>query len=190
MSAEVLYADTQEEARFESQVFANIYRDLYRLASFRLSKERITGEWCPASLVNETYIRIAKVYGKQWVYTAGHIGLWSRVMANVLVDCARSASTQRRQWGRRESLDDTKVPGRRENFEARIGVRVALQEAAGDNRRTRTALRLCVQGMTIDEIASVLKVSPRTVKRILRPAREAVREQLARPRSGAANPTQ
>ena len=186
MSAEVLHADTQEETRFESQVLANIYRDLHRLASIRLSKERIAGEWCPGSLVNETYLRIAKAYGKQWAYMAGHIGLWNKVMANVLVDYARAASAQKRQWGRRELLDDIAVPGRRENFEARIALRSALREAVGDNCRARTALRLSIQGMTVDEIASVLKVHPRTVKRTLRQAREALRGQLALPRKASA----
>ena len=179
MNLNNMQTERHEESGQEARLVSALYVDLCRMAAYRLRSEPAEEGWSPASLVSETYVRIVSAYGKSWAYCESPMALWSRAMSNVLVDHARARLALKRQWGKREALEDTILPAMRPNMEVRLAVRAAFRRATASDPRKGAAIRLTVvHGLTIDEAASMLKVAPRTAKRYLRSVKVAMREQL------------
>ena len=147
-------------------ILAEVEAELHRLALRYLKGERPDHTLQPTALVNEAYLRLMDLKSAGWQNRAHFLGVAASVMRRILVDYARRHRNLKR-GGKliRVSLEEEKiVPA------VRSADLVALDEAlerlaAMDERQSRIVELRFFGGLSVEETAEVLKVSPRTVKR-------------------------
>jgi RNA polymerase sigma-70 factor, ECF subfamily len=154
------------DRRAESRLIAFLYNDLRRIARRLLSRERGDHTLSPTALVNEAYMRLVGQYGRGWNDRVHFFSLCAQVMRHVLVDHARAHISEKRRWtGLRVDLDGASARADDRNEEI-----LALDEAlarlsAQDPRQARIVELRFFAGLTEEETAVCVGVSPRTVKR-------------------------
>jgi RNA polymerase sigma-70 factor (ECF subfamily) len=139
--------------------------ELHRLANHYLHQERAGHTLQATALVNEAYLRLIEWKSVQWQNRAHFLGVSAQLMRRVLVDYARSRGYQKRGGAAiRVSLEDVDLSSNTQpNL---IEIDEALTRlAAIDPRKARLVELRFFGGLTVEEIAEVLTVSPRTVKR-------------------------
>ncbi|MEZ5404274.1 MAG: sigma-70 family RNA polymerase sigma factor [Bryobacteraceae bacterium] len=150
----------------ESSLLEVVYPELRKRAARYLRGERANHTLQPTELVNEVYIDLMGNQGGDWKDRTHFFAVASIAMRRILVDYARRRKAAKREGQRaRVELTDWLVvsPNRLEEITA---VDEALRELAGrDPRGARVVEMRYYGGLTEDEIAQVLAVSPRTVKR-------------------------
>ena len=143
-----------------------VYNELHRLARHYMQRERSDHTLQATSLVNEAYLRLIDVNRVEWRNRAHFLAVAAQMMRRILVDYARSRSNARHGGGAaRVSFDDVQVfsPERPDDV-------VALDEAlkglaALDQRKSQIVELRFFGGLSIEEAAEVLGVSPGTVMR-------------------------
>ena len=118
------------------------------------------------ALVNEAYLRLIDVRRINWQNRAHFLAMSARLMRRVLIDAARAKGYQKRGGGavRVTFLEDLPVAG--EPGLDLLAVDDALKAlAAVDERKGRVVEMKFYGGLTVDEMADVLNVSPETVMR-------------------------
>lgn len=164
------WADGREEA-FD-RLLNLVYDDLKAIAHGRLRHERPDHPLQTTVLVHEAYMRLVSAGGTGWRDRAHFFAVASRVIRHILVDYARAASAVKRGGDRRRvTLTSWLSPVREETLEV-----LALEEALRELARHSPRMERVVEcrffgGMTVEETADVLNVSPRTVEREWRRAR-------------------
>ena len=136
------------------------------------------------ALVNEAYLRLVDGKAVAWHDRAHFLAVSARVMRRILVDHARArhASEARRRLARRVTFDEALVVTSepREDFVALDDALEAL--AKFDERKSRVIELRFFGGLSVEETAAVLKVSPDTVMRDWRLAKAWLRREMrARP---------
>ena len=154
-----------------NQLLPLVYAELRRMASRHLRGERAGHTLQPTALVHEVYLRLIDQRNVDWRNRAHFFGVSAQVMRRILVDHARSHNAIKRGDGvPHVSIDEVDVTGS-------DGIPVlALDQAldrltAIDEDLARIVELRAFGGMTIEEVACVLKVSPSTVKREWRTAK-------------------
>jgi RNA polymerase sigma factor (TIGR02999 family) len=148
-----------------------VYADLRRQAALYMSRERPDHTLDPAGLVHEVYLRLHDQREIVWQSRAHFFGVASQMMRRILVDHARRrGSTKRGGAWRKVRFDDGAIavdPG----FDV-AALDAALHElAALDPRQAQMVELRFFVGLSIDEVAEVVGVSPTTVKREWRVAK-------------------
>ncbi len=147
-----------------SRLMEVVYLELRRLAASKLTQERRDHTLQPSALVNEAYLRMVEPESG-WQNRAHFFAMAANTMRNVLVDYARSRRAHRRNGGRRVDLSAADV-GFSVNQDNLIMLDKALNEMAKYNSNHARVVELhFFGGMTFEEIAGVMKISPRTAKR-------------------------
>jgi len=142
-----------------------VYNELRRLAAAYLRGERPGRTLQATALVHEAYLRLADA-GQPWTDRQHFIGIAARSMRQILVDGARARGAQKRWAGMdRVSLTDTLVAAAHED-----AMLSALDEAltrleAVDAQHARIVELRYFAGLSIEESAEVLGISPATLKR-------------------------
>lgn len=149
-----------------------VHAELRRLARRYMRRERTGHTLQTTALIHEAYIRLVDVQGVNWQNRAHFFGISARVMRRVLVDVARERGYRKRGGGdRRVPLDDamlvTEAPD--QDLLALDGALNALADV--DARKSRAIELRFFGGLSIEEAALVLEVSPETVKRDCRLAK-------------------
>lgn len=143
-----------------------VYGNLRRLASSYMRSERPGHTLSPTSLVHEAYLRLA--CADLTIQDRAHfLAMAAREMRRVLVDHARSRSREKRGNGSLEqvTLDPSHWIAGSEAVDMLI-LQSALERLAKmDDRKSRLVDLMCFGGLTTDESALVLGVSPATVRR-------------------------
>lgn len=142
-----------------------VYQELHRLARNCMSRERAGHLLQPTALVHEAYIRLAEWKNIRWKSRAHFFGLAAQVMRHVLVDFARSRDYAKRGGGMtRVAIDE--ATGAQEKSADLLGVDEALRalEKVDALKGKLVELRFFA-GLTVNEAAAVLNVSPRTAAR-------------------------
>lgn len=142
-----------------------VYQELRKLARSYLRHERDEHTLQPTALVNEAYLRLVDQKEVQWQSRKHFFGIAAQLMRRILVDHARKRNSEKRGGGEPPApFDDAKgVPMKPRDL-------VALDEALGDFARIDPRSAKIVElrqfgGLSIDETAEVLDISPATVKR-------------------------
>jgi RNA polymerase sigma factor (TIGR02999 family) len=149
-----------------------VYAELRRMAARRLRRERSDHSLQPTALVHEAYLRLIDQRQVDWSDRAHFYGVAAQVMRRILVDHARRHSAGKRGAGvQRVSIERIQVPA----APAEIPV-LALDEALARLEKVDRGLAHIVElrafgGLTIEESARVLNVSPSTAKREWRAAK-------------------
>jgi RNA polymerase sigma factor (TIGR02999 family) len=158
------WSDGDAEA-FE-RVVPLVYDELHRMAARYLAGERSTVSLQPTALVNELCVRLLGWDPVRWQNRAHFFGVSARMMRRVLVDIARRRLAERRGGADaiRVPLDSIDVPAPQAG-EDLIAVDAALEElAAIDPRKAEVVELRFFGGLSVDETARALEVSPRTVQ--------------------------
>ena len=142
-----------------------VYEELRRLAHHYMEGERPGHTLQTTALVNEAYMRLVDYRRMQWQDRAHFFAVAAQVMRRILVDHARSRNIKRGAGVQHVALDDVAVVNG-----DRTGDLVALDDAMDalarfDPRKAQIIEMRFFGGLSIDETAEVLKVSPATVRR-------------------------
>jgi RNA polymerase sigma-70 factor, ECF subfamily len=156
-----------------------VYGELRTLASAYLRRERENHTLQPTALVHEAYLRLMGQASVSWQNRAHFFGIAAQVMRRLLVDHARRHQAQRRDGGQAITLD-ADVLGAETAAQDVLGVHEALERLALlDPRQARLVELRFFVGLTIDECAAVLEISPATVSREWALARAWLHHELA-----------
>jgi RNA polymerase sigma-70 factor, ECF subfamily len=157
---------TRGKSEVAEQLMPLIYRELRRLASAHLRRERSNHTLQATALVNEAFLRLIEHHDCSWQNRNHFFSIASTMMRRVLVDYARRRSRQKRGGG------ETPVEFEEEMFlsEQRsteiLELDNALERLRGlEPRQMRVVELRYFGGLSIDQAADVLGVSPKTVKR-------------------------
>lgn len=155
--------------------------ELRRLARQQLRSERPGHTLQPTALVNEAYLRLIGDQARDWRSRAHFIGVSVLVMRRILIDHARRKQAQKR--GGIEpalAIESEEFPGLSyEQADELVALNVALDRLDEINPRQRQIVELrYFGGLSVEETAEVLSVSPITVKRDWAAARAWLRGQL------------
>jgi RNA polymerase sigma factor (TIGR02999 family) len=143
-----------------------IYEELCRLAHHYLSRERSGHTLQTAALVNEAFMRLVDQKETHWQNRTHFFGIAAQLMRRILVDHARSHARAKRGGGAYNlPLNEIAVlsPEREADLIALDDALKRLLEI--DPRKCRVVELRYFGGLTVEETAEVLKVSPITVKR-------------------------
>jgi RNA polymerase sigma factor (TIGR02999 family) len=148
------------------QLIPLVHGELRRIARRLMSGERAEHTLQPTALVNEAFLRLVDVQRVQWQNRAHFLAVAARLMRRVLVDAARSRTYQKRGGG--AALLDVDAlalaaPGPAPDVVALHDALTAL--AAVDERKSQVVELRYFGGLSVDETADVLGVSPETVMR-------------------------
>jgi RNA polymerase sigma factor (TIGR02999 family) len=169
----------------QSQVAALVealYPELHRLAAAYMRRERPGQTIQTTALVHEAYLRLAKDRGVAWQNRAHFCAIAANAMRQILVERARARHAAKRGGGaERITLVEgiTRAPADPLDQVDIIALHEALERLAEvDPERARLVEMRYFGGLTIEETAEALALSPATVKRSWALARAWLRREL------------
>jgi RNA polymerase sigma factor (TIGR02999 family) len=169
---ELLQAWSQGDVAARDRLFPLVYQELRRRASDRLRRERPGHTLQATALVHEAYLRLLGQRAPSWQNRSQFFAIASQMMRRILVDHARARRASKRQGQRirLELNEDVASSGPREVD--LIALDQALNDlTALDPRQGRMVELRFFAGLSHEEVAEVLGLSPATVKREWRVAR-------------------
>jgi RNA polymerase sigma factor (TIGR02999 family) len=143
-----------------------VYDELHRLAHRYMKRESPGHTLQTSALVNEAFVKLVDQRNVHWQNRAHFFGIAAQMMRRILVDYARSRSTAKRGGGAAQiSLDESLIVSNERNAEI-VNVHEALERLAEfDARKSQIVELRFFGGLSIEETAEVLGVSPGTVMR-------------------------
>ncbi|MGI8890900.1 MAG: sigma-70 family RNA polymerase sigma factor [Chthoniobacterales bacterium] len=156
-----------------------VYDELRLLARGYLQRERSDHTLQATGLVHEAYLRLVDQSRTTWQNRAHFFRVAAQAMRRILVEHARRHRAEKRGGGlQKVELDESLMPAPGRSVDL-----LALDDALNELAQMRPQQSQIVElrffgGMTIEEAAEVLDVSPRTVKREWRMARAWLRKAM------------
>jgi RNA polymerase sigma-70 factor, ECF subfamily len=155
------------ESRPMDDLLPLVYCELKRIAARQLRRERPEHTLSTTALVHEAWLELSHLDRITWQNRNHYLAIAAQAMRRVLIDHAVSRRAQKRGGGKDlEALDDAAVllvDGRAEEL---LDLDHALERlAALDPRQVRVVECRFFGGMSIEETAEALELSPATVKR-------------------------
>ena len=150
-----------------SQMLPEVYEQLRNLAEGYLSSERSNHTLQATALVHEAYLRLREQRQVDWTNRAQFLGIAARMMRRVLRNYAIARHAQKRGGSEpvRVTLDEAMEFYHRHDISV-AAVDEALSELEKLDKRQAQIVELrFFGGLTVDEIAKLLQISPATVKR-------------------------
>ena len=142
-----------------------VYEELRRLAHYYMERERPRHSLQTTALVNEAYMRLVDYKRMKWQNRAHFFAVSAQVMRRILVDHARSHNVKRGAGVQHVGLEEGATVGVDQAADL-----VALDDAMNalarlDPRKVQIIEMRFFGGLSVEETAEVLKVSPATVRR-------------------------
>jgi RNA polymerase sigma-70 factor (ECF subfamily) len=160
----VAWGNGDESARDE--LMPLVYEELHRLAHRCMGRERIGHTLQTSGLVNEAYLRLIDQSQVHWQNRTHFFGIAAQMMRRILVDYARSRQYAKRGGGAQQVSFDEALIVSEERADEVVALDDALQDLAQfDERKSQIVELRFFGGLSIDETAELLKVSPGTVMR-------------------------
>ena len=181
---ELLLAWSRGERSAFDRLVPLVHDELRRLARLQLRRERPGHTLQATALINEAYLRLIDVTRVRWQNRAHFLAMSARVMRRILVDAARRKRSRKRDAGVRTTLFDDQQLASAIPTQDLVELNDALDRlAAIDPRKVQVIEMRFFAGLTVEEAAAALKVSPDTVMRDWRLAKVwLLRELGKRPR--------
>jgi RNA polymerase sigma factor (TIGR02999 family) len=148
------------------RLFPLVEPELHRLAHHYMSRERAGHTLQTTAVLNEAYLRLVDDTKPPWQNRTHFVAAAAQLMRRIMVDHARARHSAKRGGGAlRVTLDEAALV-----TEARSDELLALDEAlkalaAQDSRKSQIVELRYFGGLTVEETAEFLKISPRTVER-------------------------
>jgi RNA polymerase sigma-70 factor (ECF subfamily) len=165
----------------ESALMERVQGELRRLAAGYMRHERAGRTLQPTAVVNEAYMRLLPQRGVSWENRAHFFGIAAKMMRRVLVDHARRKRAIKRDAGPAEpvSISGVPSPAREADPVDVLALHTALSALADlDPRQAEIVEMRFFAGLTVEEIAEILDISPATVKREWSTAKLWLRRQM------------
>ena len=142
-----------------------VYAELHRLAKRYMRRENAGHTLQTSALVNEAYLRLIEAHGVHWQNRSHFFAVSAQIMRRILVDFARARWNLKRGGGARQvSLDEGLVVSPERGADL-LALDEALEKLAVLNARQSRVVELrYFGGLNEEEVAEVIKVSPRTVR--------------------------
>jgi RNA polymerase sigma factor (TIGR02999 family) len=152
-------------AAVAAELMPLVYDELRALAARYLREERAGHTLQPTALVHEVFLRMVDQTRVDWQGQTHFFAVCAECMRRLLIDHARGLRRAKRGGGwQKVALDDAVAPLDADTVEA-IALHDALEKLAHlDEREARVVVLRFFGGLTVDEVASVLGVSKRTVE--------------------------
>ncbi|MGI8955911.1 MAG: sigma-70 family RNA polymerase sigma factor [Chthoniobacterales bacterium] len=171
----------QGDAEAASRLMPLVYDELRQIARGYLRRERADHTLQATGLVHEAYLRLVDQTVTSWQNRAQFFGVAACVMRRVLLDHARRHRAEKRggTWQKLE-FDEALAAGLPRSLDL-VVLDEALQNLAQvDPRQSQVVELRFFGGLTTEEAAEVLDVSPRTIKREWRRARAWLHREIMR----------
>jgi len=158
-----------------------VYAELRKLARRHMGRENSDHTLQTSALINEAYLKLIDQQSVQWQNRAHFFAVAAQVMRHILIDHARAHRFAKRGAGAvKVSLDETAVL-----TDERASELVALDDAltslaSFDSRKSRIVELRYFGGLSIEETAEIMKISPVTVTREWRAARAWLRREMSK----------
>ena len=162
------------------QLMPLVYEELRQMARGYMRGQSPGHTLQTTELIHEAFLKISKGGGRNWENRAHFFGVAARAMRQILVDYARSKSRQKRGgWQERVTMAEGVVTTSNHSKEL-LALDDALQKLEQiDARRSRVVELKFFGGLTVEEVAEVLKISPETANRDWQFARTWLLRELA-----------
>jgi RNA polymerase sigma factor (TIGR02999 family) len=186
----ILSAIEQGEPRAADQLLPLVYEKLRRLAEHKMAREPPGQTLQPTALVHEAYLRLVNDVDKpNWDSRAHFFAAAAEAMRRILVESARRKANLRQGGNRRrcELLDGDRVTY--PVSDELLDLNEALSKLSALDSQAAELVKLRVfAGMTIEEVAQHLRISPRTAKRSWAYARAWLGRAMAANQDGSESP--
>ena len=161
---ETLFSDVRRGVAGASErLFVVVYDELRKLAHARMRAEQPGQTLQTTALVNEAYLRLCRDKGARWENRRHFFGAAARSMRQILVDRARERLAQKRDGALRQVTLDEGIATTEPSVDL-IALDEALERLSRSDPRAAEVVKLrYFLGLTVEETADVLEVSPRTV---------------------------
>jgi RNA polymerase sigma factor (TIGR02999 family) len=158
-----------------------VYAELRRLAERHMRRERAGHPLQTTALVNEAYVRLIDLQQVRWQNRAHFFGIAAQLMRHILVDFARARlRAERGGYKQQVSLEEAAVVSKERSADF-IALDDALKSLAEiDPRKSRMVELRFFGGLSVEETAEALNVSPRTVMREWNLARDWLYRELSK----------
>jgi RNA polymerase sigma factor (TIGR02999 family) len=158
---------------------ALVYDELHRLAARYMRSERPEHTLQATALVHEAYIQLIRQQDVSWQNRAHFLAVAAATMRSILIDYARARSANKRGGGQRKfALEESLVFNEGRSAEV-LALDQALKKLAEFAPRESEVVELrYFGGLSVEETAEVLQVSPKTVKRDWRRAKDWLHSQI------------
>ncbi|PWU06923.1 MAG: RNA polymerase subunit sigma-70 [Terriglobia bacterium] len=157
-----------------------VYGQLRRLAGHFMQNESPARTLQATALVHEAYLRLVDVRNVDWQHRAQFFSITARIMRHILLDAARARIAAKR-GGHQARVNPEEIPeaagGAGSDLVALDDALAAL--AASDPRKAQVIELRFFGGLSVEETAAALNVSPETVMRDARAARAWLKRDLS-----------
>ncbi len=163
---------TNGEEQALDRLVPQIHRELRKLAASYLRKERPEHTLQPTALVNEAFLKLIDQRAVKWQNRAHFFGIAAQAMRRILVDHARARGAGKRGDGvRNVPLDDAMMAGGTIDIDLIALDNALTRLAVIDPQQSRVVELRFFGGLTMEETAEVMHISPATVGREWRMAK-------------------
>ncbi|MFZ0964511.1 MAG: sigma-70 family RNA polymerase sigma factor [Terriglobia bacterium] len=177
----LLQAWSEGEQSALDRLIPLVYQELHRLAHHYMTRERSGHTLQTTALLNEAYLRLVDSAKPSWQSRTHFFAVSAQVMRRILVDWARSRQAVKRgghehplEW--EEALVVAESPGA-----DLVSLDDALKAlAALDPRKSAVVELRFFGGLSVEEVAEVLKISPETVMRDWKFSKSWLRRELSK----------
>ena len=168
------------------QLMPLVYGELRRLAAAYLRRERSNHTLQGTALVHEAFLRMVNQQDVQWKNRAHFYGIAAQMIRRILVDYARSQHAEKRGAGAvKLELDEAMAVAQTNSEVDLLGLNDSLDRLAQlDERQSRVVELRFFAGLSIEETAEVLHLSPASIKREWQTARAWLFRDMSTPRPG------
>ena len=171
----LLLAAGNGDASAIDELMPLVYEELRALAGAQMRRERVNHTLQTTALVNEAYLRLVDQDRVEWQGRQHFLSIAAKMMRRVLLNHARAKNTEKRGGGEQRVYltgDFAPATGDVENRIDLMDLDEALRELeARDDKLGRVVELRFFGGMSMEDIASVLGVDQRTVKRYWKAAK-------------------
>ena len=172
-------SDGQESA--PQRLMPLVYDELRKLAAGYLKGERADHTLQATALVHEAYLRLVDWKNVSWQNRAHFFALAAHAMRGILVDHARARKAEKRGGGMTKLALEEAVSFPRRSEVDLLALDESLRELAEfDPAQSRIVELRFFGGLTIDETAEVMGISPATIKREWKMAKAWLHQRIAR----------
>lgn len=165
---QVLNAIDDGDPQAASQLLPLVYEELRRLATAKMNRESSEQTIQPTALVHEAFIRlIGNERSAEWDNRGHFFAAAAESMRRILIEAARRRNAEKRGGGRKRlDLSGNEAIVNPDDSDTLLALDDALIKLEKEDPELARLVELrYFAGMTVDQTAEVLKVSPRTVKR-------------------------
>lgn len=177
--SEILQSWKNQDQTARERLMPLVYEELRRLAHHYMRGERQNHTLQTTGLVNEVYVRLAGLDRMQWRDRAHFMAMAATLMRRILVDYARERHSEKRGGDISiTSIGDHDAASPERQLDLMALDQALTRLAAFDAQQARLVEMRFFGGLTVEETADVLSLSPTTVKREWASARAWLHHQL------------